>query len=361
MTFEGGASASTVHPSSLVLSAVVAEHGGSQTIVVALRSATTYQQLWSRKYSLADKDYRDGDWLTDIARHVAVNVAGSTGPAVRHALEQSEHEPESADPIFLAMLKGFRYLSSPTPAEHAKLRDEFERLLGDRPLGAAANAMLARIYCDSETYRFNKRESDNALFQKSLVTAQAAVSQNPTSSFAWRVLASIRYELRELERARAAAKRATELNRNDTEAMAFSGICYWDSGDFETGLQYVHEALRLSDHPPSWYKVTLVHEEIRCARYEAALDMVADIEIGPFFWIYFLEAIIFGHLGRADEFVKTYKSLQTVAPWLLTVLYEASGTLFFPDDFIEQCLAGLSKGCALSGIGTWGEGDRLTH
>ena len=331
-------------PSALVITAFIVDLEEAPLLVVVLASASSHRQIWSHQFSLRGEGYGSNNWPTEIARHIAANVAGPSGPAVSFALEQFEKNHQIAEPMFFAVLKGYRYIAAPTAEAHAVLRDELEPLLDARPHDAAAMSVLARLYCDEAFLRYNPVEREKPASRMALELAQAAATHQPNSSSLWCNLAFIRYGLRELDRACAAAKHALDFNRNDTDAMAVLGACYWAKGDVDTGLAHLNDAVRLNDQPPHWYKVLLVHEDIRAGRFDKARDLIAEIEMGTLFWVCFLEAVIFGHLGRAAEFKEAYQTLETNWLWVIKAIDHNAKAFMFPPDFIEQCCDGFAKG-----------------
>ncbi len=325
---------------SLTLHGNLTWEGSEGHFTVALQDSGSQEIIWSSQYVVEGWQER-----LSVARRVAVAVASPSGAVAARQAHALKNDGNNADDETAIIFEINNYASRPNIGQNIKLRKTIDRLLSQpatiKPRLWAASSLLLM---DAARYRYDQKTPQDTLLDDSLDAARTAVSLGPDCSYCWCMLSGIYYERREFERSDAAAKTALELNPNNTDAMMLFGMHLWNCDRIEDGLKLIEEAFYLNTRPPTWYYLARAHELIRNGQFNDALRAVAHVEMGDFFWPSLLEAAIFGHIKDAKNFLRSFKKVNSVAPWILANLSDVLEDTPFPNTFRGNLIDGIDLG-----------------
>jgi non-specific serine/threonine protein kinase len=240
--------------------------------------------------------------LQEQLSHRVVNeVAGSYGALTRAGIPASRRKrPQNLD-TYDCVLRAYEYMQVHTTVNHAAVRDCLMSVVDENSDYSDGRAWLAYMYMEEYHHRRNEQLEGNEAIDLALEHAEAAVSLDPANHVAHGILSFILAIRRDFDRARAEGFTTIELMPNDSFWLQLVGIYFTQMEEFEHGLPMVQKALALDPLPPPWAKMGLFHEAYARGRYEEALGLAREIELGEDFRAELYLAATFGQTGRRAE------------------------------------------------------------
>ena len=332
----------------LILTGHFVREKAGAILTVDLVSKKTQGIVWSFRSRQERSHGSCDEWRRKAASQIAVNIGSQSGVVATHLLDIWAQEKAAVDPVTILSLELARYRVRPTTKEHLRLREAFEKIIQNGSAKPIAWSALAYLYVEEHRFFLNPKTDNTSALKRAMTTVQVAIGREPSLAEHWAVLSMVYFELRELERAESAARKALERNPDNTDAMIVLSHYLWNSGETKEGLALTETALSLQENPPSWYNFARVHDLILNGDYEAANHENAKIEMHNWFWCLVLDATIQGHLGREPAFRAAWSKLEETAQWFIELLKSDRPGWVFPEGFVEKILAGIEKGKQLS-------------
>ncbi|MGK2924189.1 MAG: TIR domain-containing protein [Lysobacterales bacterium] len=281
-----------------VLEGTLRKAGTSLRLATRLSTTGTERQVWGENYNRAfdpDSIFEVHDDLTD---HVVAAVADPYGALMRHlSAPVLELQPEDMSP-YEALIRSFVYRMRINRADHLITRRALELAVERAPHNANLWAARAFIHLEEYTNQFNKQVDS---LDQGIRCARRAAEIDPQSAYVQYALFDTCYFGRDLSAARAAGRRALELNPRDTDAIAFIGILTGYSGDWEQGLKLVNRAIELNPHGPGWYWFGSCSYYYWHGDFERSLEHAKRVDMPDYQGYYLFLALAYVGLGQLDE------------------------------------------------------------
>ncbi len=222
---------------------------GRVRVAARLLDKTTQRQIWSREYEKVALDAKADSERTRIVQSIATTLAQPYGVIhahVRAGLPPGTHHSDA----YGCLVEAFDYWLTNDATSHESARDCLMALVLVSPQASAAHAQLTYLHLEEFREGYNPLPGDPR--SRALESARAAVRTGPASARAHQALLAAHFARHEMAEAWRAAGDAMELNPYDTEILADVGARHVQSGQFETGLKMLEEALELNSSPPTW-------------------------------------------------------------------------------------------------------------
>jgi TolB-like protein/Flp pilus assembly protein TadD len=213
-------------------------HVGDRVRVTAeLSEAATGRDVWSQAYDAEVKDIFGVQ--DDISRRV---VGAAAAKLTRFERDRALARPTESLAAYEAVLRGREFTSHATRESNDEAQDMFQRAIDLDPSYGAAYAELGLSIREAVASGWTEFVADDLSRAETL--AQKALSLDPASTTAYRLLTEINLARGRFDLALGQTERALEINPNDAESFTARGnILLW-SGRAAEALPWLEGALR---------------------------------------------------------------------------------------------------------------------
>jgi TolB-like protein/Tfp pilus assembly protein PilF len=287
--------------------------GGSLRVSVRLVDAQSGANLWADNY---DRDAGTDTFSLqdDIASRVVATVGDPTGVLVSAMAASLADRPLDQLSVAELVVRFHAYTAQLRAAEHARLRDAFERALEREPRTADGWACLAILYGQEHSLGLNPLPDPLTRERRA---AERAVELDPGSQQAWMALTRAHMFARDLPALRGAAERAVSINPLNADMLAHCAIFLSGAGDNGRALELIERAAELKPHHQGWYHFPAFNALYLEGRDEEALREAKLVNM-PVMPLANLAALAAGgQLGRAADVRPAIDALRETAPRLL--------------------------------------------
>ena len=204
---------------------------------VELTEAATERHLWSETYNAEPKDIFAVQ--EDIARRV---VGAAAVELARFEQERVLARPTGSLEAYEYLMRGRERLANVTREENDVARDMFRRAIDLDPNYAAAYAALGGTYFDAAVSGWT--EFPDQEVERAAKLAQKALTLDPATTSAYRLLAVVHLFGRHYDLALAQINRALEINPSDSDSYSYRGVILVFAGRSAEALPWLEGALR---------------------------------------------------------------------------------------------------------------------
>jgi adenylate cyclase len=212
--------------------------GDRVRVTAGLTEAATGQSVWSQAYDTQVKDIFGVQ--EDIARRV---VGAAAVKLTRFERQRALVKPTGSLAAYDFVLRSRVRLANATREQNDSAREMFQRAIDLDPNYAAAYAGLGGTYVDAVVSGWTEFR-DEAL-ERAETLAQKALTLDPATTSAYRLLAATNIVRRHYDLALAQTDRALEINPSDAESYALRGFILVFAGRAGDALAWLEGALRL--------------------------------------------------------------------------------------------------------------------
>lgn len=304
----------------------------------------TGKQLWGDSYTRDLTAVNIFELQDDIAARVVGTIADASGIIDRVGMGELEHKPTDELAAYDCVLRSYTYEALHTAEAHLTARDCVEQAVELDPTYAEALAAAAYLYREEHFHGFNKRPG---ALQKAMVSARKSIEIDPLNQSAYYALAFIYFDSGEskLEEFFAAAKRAVELNPNNSRVIGGMGALMAFGGEWTQGIDLLERTMTINpySHMRGWLHFVKATYNFQQGEYQAAS---AEIDDAPFQFpaAQINRIAISAELGRQQKAVSELKEALSNNPLFLE---DARSQLehFYPGDesLHDLFLASLEK------------------
>jgi TolB-like protein len=199
-------------------------------------------RVWGSDYNRSTTDLLA--LQEEIAREVAVGIAGRLAPAERRMLAGPTRNPQAYE----RFLRGNYYVAQRTPRLTARAIEEYEGALQLDPGFTRARARLAYSYWSFLNFGWDHEGlSADSLLARGFRAVDAALRQDSSSSDAWMIrgsLLAMRHP-RTYDGVRAAFERALAIEPGNAEAHHLFALELRYLGEDSAAIAEYHNALRI--------------------------------------------------------------------------------------------------------------------
>jgi TolB-like protein/class 3 adenylate cyclase len=327
----------------------VRKSGSRVRVTATLLDTTTGETIWGETYERELTPSNVFEVQDDITESTVGVIADVHGMIRRVQLEALANRSIESLEAFECVLRANAYYYELNAEEHLLVRGCLERAIEEEPDYVEAWAILAGVYVDEHSLGFNPQRGS---LRRAIETAREAVRLDPSSHYGHYILAHANFILRELGAFQESARRALELNSNNTDVLALLGLEIAYAGDWENGVALVEKARKLNPFHPDWFHFPIVLDHFRKGADEAALKALMEIDMPDFFWTQIALAQIHGQLGNLDEARAAAAKLEELYPgFSLDAARSEYAVWNMSEDIVERAVEGLRK----AGVpeGTW--------
>lgn len=297
-----------------VLEGSVRASGNAIRITSRLIDAKSARYVWIKSFDEAFEPASIYDVEDAIAEEVAGNLAGKYGVLAQDEMALSKRKaPHSLD-AYDCVLHYYDYQITMNPERHAEVRGCLERAVSLEPAYAEAWAVLANVYMQEKRFGGGRPQEADDVAAKAKAAAKRAIELDPSEATGHMFLSNLLFTEGDLDGFRQAGETALRLNPNDSDALAHYGLRLALSGDWDEGLALTNKAMTLNPVHPHWYRFAQVFYHYDRREYELAVEELDKIEMPKFFWTYLLRAATFGQMGRAEDAHAAARQLLALKP-----------------------------------------------
>lgn len=208
--------------------------------------------VWSRTFEQAPAT--DDQGVTEDAIVVALANALLQSYGAIRARDRAKHIATNVgDPRYRCILEAADAIRSAGSAERDRARNCLERLTAIDPSFAVGFAFLAIIYNREFQQDVGGRARDPLALDKALKAARRAIELQPEDSRAYLALFVVLFNRGDIASAFAAAEKSLQLNKYDTLALGEYGGRLIMAGQVEKGMTLMQQAGEYGAIRPSWH------------------------------------------------------------------------------------------------------------
>jgi adenylate cyclase len=286
-----------------VVEGSVRKAGNKVRITAQLVDASTGGHLWAHRY---DRDLED---IFAVQDEVTETVVGTlAGRLETVGAERAGKKPTASLTAFDYLLQGRDLAYRYNREDNAKARELLEKAIALDPDYAEAHAFLSRAY-RTDWIGGWARDPD-ACLERATEIAKRAVALDDSDSRAQAQMGWVLLYRRNYELARQHIDKALALNPHYPDIAMVLGLCELWSGNPETGLAKVKEAMRLDPFGRYGIPLGMAHYSLR--NYEdavAALNIVRAKLPMVIAW----RAASYARLGQDEQARSTAEAFVEVA------------------------------------------------
>ena len=220
-----------------LLDGSVRRAGDRVRVTAELTEAATGRNIWSQAY---DADVKD---IFGVQEDIARRVVGAAAiKLTRFERELALGKPTSSLAAYEYVLRGRENFSHATREGNYEARDMFQHAIDLDPGYAAAYAELGLSLVEAVASGWTEFVADDLGRAEAL--AQKALSLDPATTTAYRLLAEVDLMKGQFDLALGQADRALEINPSDAESYAMRGTALVWAGRAAEALPWLEGALR---------------------------------------------------------------------------------------------------------------------
>jgi adenylate cyclase len=317
----------------------VRRSGDRVRVTAQLVEAATGSQIWAERY---DRDVQEIFALQD---EITTAIVKAIIPVISDAeLGRILRKPPGSLDAWEAYQRGLWHMEKHNAADHTRANELLSRAIALDAAFAAAYSTLAELII-REGVQFSTRPLHEAA-QTASGLARKAVEINADDSEAWAMLAIAVFFTGDVRAALEHASTALVLNPNSAWANSAKGGILVDTGHPAEARDLLLAALRLS--PRDFRNAAVLNHVARTYYYERDYERAAEAGIGTvarypdhptaYCWL----AAAQGQLGRFREADDALQKARAIAPASLARLAKGGPPFFCPENH-EHMLDGLRK------------------
>jgi TolB-like protein/Tfp pilus assembly protein PilF len=248
-----------------VLEGSVRTAGDRVRVTAQLIEAATEHHIWSEQY---DRELED---IFSVQSEISGEILTSMQIQIRAAeAEQVRRIPTRDLTAYEAFLRGRSSVRKITRQDNEEAHQLFQRAIDLDPNFAAAHGMLAATLTIPFSAMWTR---DLGSLDRAETLARKAISIDPREPIGHSILATILFFRERLDEARVSAQVAAELAPGDAELRNSLAMVKLQQGSIISGLNDIHDAVRLDPHPlPSMLGI-LGALNFRAGNIDAAVDL----------------------------------------------------------------------------------------
>ena len=295
-------------------------------------------QIWS-----ADYDERlSARAILDIEETIAASVASNIG-GLGGAIRKLSTVPSSVHPDDLAaydcILVHYKFWDTFDHETHAQARGCLEAAVARHPDFAQGWAELAYTYWTEHAYGVNPQPGS---LDRAKAAAERAIELDPNMAEGYGALSQTYRSMKMADEAAAAAERAFAINPNNVGILGGSGCMLTFTGRLERAEVFLDRALTLDPFAPWWIPYCKAIWHIEAGDADAALALL-NAYSGPEIWLLgFARTVALIEAGRPDDARTALARTQQIAPDLKDKVTAYIDKNFWAlPDFKERLLSAL--------------------
>lgn len=282
------------------------------------------------------------DVQLEIARKVVAEIGSADAPIFDAAII-SQVEAKGPDKLsaYECVLLSYWFYENFAPDRHRKARDCLKNAVKSDPDYSLAWSRLAFAYIESKKYAIDPTDD---WAEKSLAAARRAIDLDPKNPDAYYALA-IRSQIVGEDRTvfRNYARKAIELNPNDSFVLADLGTWMAYSGEWETGKEWVTRAKKLNPKHQSWWDFIWQLHAFLQGDYAASIDYAQIVNLPGNYMVQATLAAAYAMNGDQKKAAETLARVLELKPGFADDPQQPYRARGMPDELIDGLMEGLRK------------------
>jgi TolB-like protein len=321
-----------------VIDGNVRSDGTCLKMTVQLTDTRTGRLIWSESCRSSVEAARLIAFQEEIARGVAVKIAGQHGWIAKSLDKRSQrHRPQHSD-VYEAVLRYYEYDLTMTPAAFSRALTALEKAVSIDPECGSAWSMLARIFAD--IYAFDVAGFKDPL-EKAFEFGQNGTRLSPDDQRGKTIMAFVHLFRNDLQAGLAEAERA--LNLESQTLFMLDGIGYLMTlmGAWERGPALIEKVIRLNPFYGNYVHQALWINCLRQKNYAEAYHETLKLNRPTLFWDHLARASTYGLLGNIEDGRKAAAELLKLKPEFTERGRILIGHFIKFEDIVERVIKGL--------------------
>ena len=244
-----------------------------------LFDAKSGEQLWGESYTRDLTAVNIFALQDDITSRVVGTIADASGIIARASMEELEHSPTMELAAYECVLRSYTYEAMHTAEAHLKARNCVEQAIELDPTYAEALATAAYLYREEHFHEFNERPD---ALQNAMSSARKAAEIDPLNQSAHYALAFIYFDsgVPKLGEFFVTAKRAVELNPNNSRVIGGMGALIAFAGEWQWGIDLLEKTLSINpySHMRGWLHFVKATDHFQQGDYHAASTEIDEVQ-----------------------------------------------------------------------------------
>jgi TolB-like protein len=258
VTVEGERGSPDDHGSRYVLLGGVSLADAKLRLQARVLDAEDVSVLWAETYEAVYEPARQIAIEADLARRVATAIGQPYGVIYKADAGRSRSAASGDWESYSCTLSYFTYRANLDARSHPGVRACLEETVARFPDYATAWALLAQTYMDELRFHYPVAEATApASLDRAAAAAKRATELDPENVRALQAKMLALYFDGQVEASLAVGERAMLTNPNDTELIGEYGVRLADSGQWKRGCGLVAETLERNPGPLGYYEVIL--------------------------------------------------------------------------------------------------------
>jgi adenylate cyclase len=299
------------HNARFVIGGSVRSDGKVIKIILNLMDTRTGGQIWSDSHRSAIEAARLITFQEDVARTVAVKIAGQYGwiaktmdrSAKSYSIEHSE--------VYEAVLRYYEYMLTFTPETFSRAMAALQKAVAIDPECGPPWCMLAQLFAN--IYVFDIPGFKDPL-EKAYEFAQKGTRLAPQDQRCRIMKGYIHLFRNELAEGLAEAERALKLGPQTLFMMDGIGYVMTMMGDWERGPALIEEVIRLNPFYSNLVHYALWINWLRQENFAKAYDETLKLNRPAFFWDHIARVSSLGLIGNIEDGRKAATELLKLKP-----------------------------------------------
>ncbi len=309
-------------------------------VAVHLVDTTTNTQVWGDMHQSDLEAAQLIAFQEDVARVIAVKIAGEDGIISKNLSIESKNIPPSDLKTYEAILRYYEFnlVFSGDTFMHAL--EALKVASVNEPECGLVWAMLGRLYAVNYSLELMNLVTP---LEDAIGFAEKGVYLNPENQRARLILAFIRLFSNEIPAGLAEVERALALNPNSLLFIDNIGYLLTLFGDWERGPALIRKAIKINPYYNITVHYALWVDWVRQEKYQQAYLETLNFRWPMLFWDPLLKAATFGLLGRYEDGKRAAEELLKLKPDFPTRGRVLIKHYIKFEEIVERLIDGLSK------------------
>ena len=309
-------------------------------VAVRLTDTQNGRLIWSDSRRTAIETARLISFQEDIAKEVAVKIAGEHGWVSKTLASRWKRYPPKDTKVYEAVLRYYEFDLNGTPETLSRALASLERAVTNEPECGQAWSMLARIL--GVSYHQDIPGYEHAL-ETAFKYAAKGIRLSPGDQRSRVIMAYIHLLRNELAAGRAEAEQARNLGPQTLFMLDAIGFLMTYLGDWERGPALVEKVIQLNPFYANYCHYTLWFNYFRQKNYAAAYRETMRLKRPAIIWEPLVKAATLGLSEKTDEGKKYAKKLLEIKPDFPGKARDLLARTIKFEEILDRVIEGLNK------------------
>lgn len=321
----------------------VLEMGDTIRITARLIDVENARYIWVKSYDATFTPASIYEVQDAITNEVAGNLAGKYGVLAQRDMAQAKRKAPDSRDAYDCVLRYYDYHISINTGQHEEVKASLERAVALDPAYAEAWAVLANVYMQESRFLLGRRETLKDVVAKARAAVRRAIDLDPSDPTGYMMHSNLLFSEGDLAGFKQEGETALRLNPNNANSLAHYGVRLAFIGDWDRGRSLVDKALALNPVHPHWYRLADVVYRYNRGDYQQALAELNKMDMPNFFWTHLFRAAILGQLDRLEKAAVAAHNLLELRPEFLQEASSLIDAWQFPFPLRKSIVEGLGK------------------